>query len=154
MMLSIPERYARRVAARSLARELMACHGLHDWSFAFNRCKRSMGLCRWGRKTIELSIHLVDRNGLDEVRDTILHEIAHALAGPQHGHDAVWKAWCVKVGARPQRCGQANMPEGRWQARCPGCGGLFYWHRRPRVLTGWFCRPCGPQRGPLRWQKR
>ncbi len=33
-----------------------------------------MGLCVYGRKTIELSIHFVERdNPADEIRDTILH---------------------------------------------------------------------------------
>src|SRR5262245_21094659 len=119
-MLSIPERYARRSAVRQLALELMALHGLHGWTFAFNRAKQTLGLCRYERKTIELSVYFVDGNGPEEVRDTLLHEIAHALVGPDHGHDAVWKAKAVAVGARPERCGRADMPEGRWRALCGG----------------------------------
>lgn len=153
-MLSIPERHARRAAARALALELMACHGLHDWAFAFGRQKRTLGLCRYAARTIELSIYLVDRNGPDEVRDTVLHEIAHALVGPGHAHDAVWKAKAAAIGARPQRCGAANMPAGRWHARCGGCGQAFSRHRRPRRLTGWFCRGCGPRGGALTWRER
>lgn len=150
-MLSIPERYARRGAVRTLALDLMARHGLHDWGFDFNRRKRSMGLCRYGAKSIELSIYFVDRNGAEEVRDTVLHEIAHALVGPDHGHDAVWKAKCVAIGAKPQRCGQADMPHGRWQAQCSGCSKVFSRHRRPKRLSGWFCPGCGPERGKLAW---
>jgi predicted SprT family Zn-dependent metalloprotease len=151
-MLSIPERYARREAAHGLALCLMALHGLHDWAFAFNRRRRGLGLCRYATRTIELSMFLVDRNGPDEVRDTILHEIAHALVGPGHGHDAAWRRKCVEVGARPERCGQADMPEGRWRACCGGCGGRFTRFRRPRRLSGWFCRGCGPARGRLVWR--
>jgi len=33
------------------------------------------------------------------VRDTLLHEIAHALVGTAHGHDEVWKAKCLEIGA-------------------------------------------------------
>ena len=61
------------------------------WSFEFNRRKRSLGLCFHHRKAVELSLHLVEHNGPEEVLDTLLHEIAHALVGPRHGHDAVWK---------------------------------------------------------------
>src|SRR5262245_59311474 len=122
-MLSITERYARRAEARRLAEELMARHGLAGWSFGFNRRKRSLGLCRYATRTIELSVYLVYGNSAaDEVRDTLLHEIAHALVGPGHAHDAAWKAKCLEVGARPQRCGQADMPPGRWQAHCGNCG--------------------------------
>jgi predicted SprT family Zn-dependent metalloprotease len=63
--------------------------GPHGWGFAFNKQRRGMGLCRYATRTIELSIYLVDRNGLEEVRDTILHEIAHALVGPGHGADGL-----------------------------------------------------------------
>jgi predicted SprT family Zn-dependent metalloprotease len=150
-MLSIPERYAHRLAIRNLAEELMARHGLAGWTFGFNRRKRTLGLCHHAARIIELSIYFVERNCLEEIRDTILHEIAHALVGPEHGHDVVWRAKCREVGARPERCGQADMPEGRWQARCNGCGSLFSRHRKPRRLKGWFCRACGPERGGLSW---
>src|SRR5262245_51513217 len=99
-----PSDLARRSAAIAAeARRLMDLHGLSDWSFAYNRRKRRLGLCYYPRKRLELSVHLVARNGDAEVRDTILHEIAHALTGPGHGHDAAWKAACVRVGARPER---------------------------------------------------
>ena len=151
-MSPIAARHARRVEVRKLALELMACHGLEGWKFAFNRRKRALGLCRYGTKAIELSIYLVDANTAEEVRDTILHEIAHALVGPGHAHDAVWKAKCAEVGAKPERCGEADMPEGRWKASCPKCGVGFSRHRRPKRLRGWSCKPCGPERGKLTWR--
>jgi predicted SprT family Zn-dependent metalloprotease len=151
-MSPIAARHARRVAVRNLALELMARHGLEGWKFAFNRRKRALGLCRYGTKAIELSVYLVDANTTDEVRDTILHEIAHAMVGPGHAHDAVWKAKCAEVGAKPERCGEAEMPAGRWKATCPKCGIGFSRHRRPKRLRGWWCKPCGPERGKLTWR--
>jgi predicted SprT family Zn-dependent metalloprotease len=139
--------------ARELARQLMAEHGLQDWTFGFNRRKQSMGLCVYARQTIELSIHFVERdNPWNEIRDTILHEIAHALVGPGHGHDRVWKRKCTEIGARPQRCGDAKMPEGSWKADCGGCGKCYHRHRKPKRARGWFCTECGPERGGLAWQ--
>jgi len=143
--------------ARELARRLMAAHGLTAWAFAFNTNVRRAGVCRYpagarpGR--IELSRHFVQRNPEAEVRDTILHEIAHALIGPRHGHDAVWKAKCVEIGARPERCfgGAVEMPPGRWRATCPGCRKVYDRHRRPPRPAGWYCKPCGPGRGGLVW---
>jgi predicted SprT family Zn-dependent metalloprotease len=46
-----------------------------------------MGLCLYEPKAIELSLHFIERNAEDVIRDTLLHEIAHALVGPGHGHD-------------------------------------------------------------------
>jgi len=144
-------------AARHLAETLLAEHGLSaadpPWTFRFNRRKRALGICHYDAQRIELSSHFVAANDLDEVRDTVLHEIAHALAGPAAGHGAAWKAACVKVGARPQRLAppQIAMPPGRWRARCPGCNALHTRHRRPSKGRDYFCRTCGPERGALRF---
>jgi len=151
-MLPITSPNACRVEYRQLALDLMARHGLRHWNFAYNRRKRAMGVCYYTAKTIELSVHFVDHNGLEEIRDTILHEIAHALVGAGHGHNATWKKKCVEIGARPLRCGQAAMPLGRWRAHCGACGVLFSRHRRPKRLKGWFCQACGPERGSFTWQ--
>jgi predicted SprT family Zn-dependent metalloprotease len=145
-------RYQRRAEARQLALQLMTRHGLLGWTFQYNWRKRTMGLCRYKTKTIELSVYLVERNGPEEILDTILHEIAHALVGPDHGHDDVWKEKCIELGARPRRCGAAAMPEGCWIAVCAVCGARFDRHRRPKRLKGWFCRRCGPERGGLVWR--
>jgi hypothetical protein len=144
----------RAVRVARLAMQLLQAHGLRDWSFGFNRSKVQMGLCLYGPRVIALSTHFVELNGDDAVRDTLLHEMAHALVGPGHGHDAVWRAKCREVGARPERLGyDVNMPVGRWQAVCPGCGRLHDRHRRPKHPVGWWCGYCGPERGCLRWAR-
>jgi predicted SprT family Zn-dependent metalloprotease len=135
--------------AARMARQRMDAHGLTDWAFAFNRARRGMGLCRYTDRRIELSIHYVLWNPPEEVLDTILHEIAHALAGPRAGHGPAWKRQCVRIGATPQRCGDAAMPPGRWRATCPGCGRSHHRHRRPLCDRTYFCRPCGRERGRL-----
>jgi hypothetical protein len=47
---------------------------------------RRFGTCRYSRKLITLSRQLIELNDQARVLDTILHEIAHALAGPKTGH--------------------------------------------------------------------
>src|ERR1700760_1168305 len=78
-------------------------HGLVGWTFRFDNARRRFGSCRYGSKLITLSRPLVYLNDVEQVRDTILHEIAHALA-PGDKHGPRWRAACVKVGAIPKRC--------------------------------------------------
>ncbi len=137
--------------AAGMARELMAQFGLGDWAFGWNRRKRSLGLCRYRQKRLELSAHFVMSNEAPQVRETILHEIAHALAGEKAGHGPLWKAMCARVGCKPERCdqGEAVMPRGRWVARCGTCGKEYWRHRRPARRAKYWCRGCGPERGTV-----
>jgi predicted SprT family Zn-dependent metalloprotease len=148
--------------AEAAASLLMARHGLANWLFRFNNRRRVAGVCFFptahthGR--IELSSHFCDLNTLQEVRSTVLHEIAHALAFLETGHKGhgpPWKAVCDRIGAKPERCykkGELKMPLGNWRASCPGCGATHHLHRRPKRLTGWYCKACGRERGSLSWQ--
>src|SRR5437899_9457077 len=152
VLLPDETRVPRTLQVQALAHRLLASFGLHQWSFAFNRRKAAMGMCYYYSRTIELSIHFVERNSHAEILDTLLHEIAHALVGPGHGHDAAWKRKCVQIGARPERVShEVNMPDGRWQARCRQCGLLHHRHRKPKCMKGWYCSPCGKEHGKLVW---
>lgn len=71
--------------ARGLAKALMRQHGLSDWEFTFDRAKTRAGACRPGRRQLSLSAPWTRIHDDDQVRDTILHEIAHAMVGPRHG---------------------------------------------------------------------
>ena len=133
---------------------LLAAYGLHGWSFAFNRSKVQMGQCWYGARLLVLSAYFVELNDDAAVLDTLLHEIAHALVGPGHGHDGVWQAKCREVGAVPERLSYGvRMPLGAWQAVCPCCGRLHDRHRRPKHLVGWHCSYCGRERGRLTWSR-
>ena len=65
--------------AKTLANELMNQHGLYDWTFMFDDAKLRFGQCRHRSKEISLSRELTELNDVVHVKDTILHEIAHAL---------------------------------------------------------------------------
>src|ERR1039458_1461278 len=87
-----------------VGRELIAAHGLVEWGFGWNWRKRALGLCRYRERRIELSRDFVRANEMGIVRETILHEIAHALAGEKAGHGARWKEMCARVGCKAERC--------------------------------------------------
>jgi predicted SprT family Zn-dependent metalloprotease len=137
--------------AADLAAELLARWGLEDWRFEFDHAVRRFGHCRFDARTISLSRHLVALNERAAVEDTILHEIAHALAGPRHGHDAVWRRTALRVGARPDRTfgNEVASPPARWVGTCPGCGGRLERHRLLRRTRQLACAACG--RG--RWHR-
>lgn len=93
----------------ALARGLMDRHGLGEWTFAFLEAKRRLGDCHFEDRLIRIGrAHALDA-GEAEVRDTILHEIAHALAGPEARHGPAWKAIARRIGATPR----ANVYERR-----------------------------------------
>lgn len=135
----------------SFAAALIAHYGLGGWTFGWDNARRRLGACHYRTRKITLSRYFVSRNGADAVEDTIRHEVAHALVGPGHGHDAAWRAACRRVGCRPARCGRADMPAGQVVATCGGCTRAFRRHRRPRSGTKTWCRRCGPERGTLTW---
>ena len=79
--------------------------------FEWDNAVKRFGRCQFTRvqgilkpTLISLSRILTYQNDEDQVRDTILHEIAHALAGHKAGHGYMWKAMARKVGANPNRC--------------------------------------------------
>ena len=67
--------------------------------FVYNRGKRTLGMCDFTRKRIELSRYFVAHNDEAAVRDPLLHEIAHALAGEKAGHGPKWRRVCERIGA-------------------------------------------------------
>ncbi|TIC84407.1 SprT-like domain-containing protein [Nocardioides sp. GY 10127] len=134
--------------AVALAEELVAQHGLTGWRVELDRAKRRAGITRFGSRVIGLSAPLTALASEDEVRDTILHEIAHALVGPHHGHDAVWRRTALSIGSSGRRCVDEGSPRPLepWQGTCPA-GHTVGRHRRPeRVST---CSRCSPGRFDL-----
>lgn len=89
---------------RVMTRNYMDQHGLSDWSIRIGSARGIAGMCNFSRKQITISLFLANAMTTENVTDTILHEIAHALAGSKAGHGDDWKAVCVRIGAKPERC--------------------------------------------------
>jgi predicted SprT family Zn-dependent metalloprotease len=71
------------------------------------------------------------------VRDTILHEIAHAKA-PFDKHGKRWKAIAKFIGCKPVACYDRNdvKTPTPFVGVCPGCGRRVYRYRRENVSCG------------------
>jgi hypothetical protein len=141
---SVPRRSVRCVDLRdayAMAEYLLEVHGLDDWQVSYDNAKRRAGICKFAEQTLGLSAPLTAVHTEDDVRDTILHEIAHALVGPVHGHDATWWAMATRIGCSGERCVSPDSPTppAAWLGACPG-GHTLERHRRPeRVLTCGLC---------------
>ena len=127
--------------AERMARTLMTQHGVGRIQFAFDGGKRRLGATHMlnvsGSKIptkITLSRHYVVLLPEAEVKDVILHEIAHALV-PNANHGPAFMAMCRKVGAKPARCAQPSArPQHNIEGRCPKCDCKVSEHiRMPRA---------------------
>lgn len=122
-----------------------------EFRFQFDRAVRRFGCCHHNLKLITLSKALTELNSLEQVKDTILHEIAHAMAGIGHGHDQYWKSICRQIGATPERCYKLSevvqpIKQYRYLAVCEHCGHHSYKMRKPRSTysCGHCCRKFNP----------
>lgn len=141
-------------AAAELARTLMNQHGFYNVIFEFSNRRRALGTChiRNGRPwKITLSKHWTPRMDEPEVRDVILHEIAHAYE-PLDGHGYAWKAACRRIGAKPDRVAKLekkfikeNIGDiAKYKATCVKCGNEAFFYRLTRLwrIGGYVCSKC------------
>jgi hypothetical protein len=125
------------VKAEQLALNLMYHHSLTNkgWRFQFDSAKRRFGCCKYHSKVITLSKELTSLNDETQVKDTILHEIAHALVGAGHGHNRVWQRKAIEIGCNGKRCYSIDTvvtPKPNYIAVCPGCNREHKRMRRTR----------------------
>lgn len=140
--------------AQKLAKDLMEKHlseGENSWRFKFDNAKRRFGCCKYGRGGywVTLSKHLVLLNDESQVRDTILHEIAHAMDVNDRGysnHDANWREIALRIGCNGERCYSSKevvQPEFKYKTLCNSCGHTGKSMRQPRrssTACGRCCR--------------
>jgi len=125
------------------AREIMNAHGLQEWNLVIDNARRRAGCCKYDKKIITLSKRHLDLSEEHEIINTVLHEVAHALVGPNHGHDKIWKSMCVKIGAKPNRC--TSVPDdfnndAPLIAEC--CDEKFYRYKKPLEKRTYRCPTC------------
>jgi len=136
--------------AESLVYKYMAKHELPDeWLFRWQNKKGALGTCSYNKKEIRLSKWYVELNDLISVRDTILHEIAHALSYVRYGskgigHGRLWKDICRQIGAVPKACSKENLnkPKNHYKYIDTCCCGITYKKHRIRNNRTYSCPKC------------
>lgn len=149
-------------AVAQLAVSLMAEHldpVQPGWRFEFDNAKQRAGACHWKRldrydrhspvlpDKITLSRHLMALWEEKDVTETILHEIAHALAGHEENHGPRFRAIARSLGIRGDRCFSASLPdvEPALIGTCP-VGHTTKRHKRPKGGRLISCGTCTPGR--------
>ncbi len=105
--------------ARDLVRTEMEKHeGLKDWTLEFSAAKSRAGSARFEQKMIRIAAGYAVLVAEEKLRDCVLHEIAHALVGPGHNHDQVWKQKALEIGCSGDRCHTTAFSTAKYLVRC------------------------------------
>jgi predicted SprT family Zn-dependent metalloprotease len=123
----------------ALATGLLKQFQLNDWTFCFDHSTRRAGCCNYRNKKISIAFDLARNASDEEIRDTLLHEIAHALVGKKHNHDLIWQAKAQEIGCSGERTHQLTFSPPRYHVTCEnGCWTRTAERRNPRLV----CRTC------------
>lgn len=103
---------------------------LDGWRWQWSkRAKTQAGACRQLSRLITLSFHVLGGRPCSDLLDTLLHEIAHALAGHSAGHGPEWKRIARAIGDGGERCHNLPTAHRQWLGTCPN-GHTVTRHRR------------------------
>ncbi|MEL5992499.1 SprT-like domain-containing protein [Microbacterium phosphatis] len=141
---------------RVWAQALISLHLDDSWTFAFDNAKRRAGLCDYTRKRISVSRYLAARYDDDTNHQTLLHEVAHALAGPAAAHGPAWKRVARDLGyvGGTTHHGETATELAPWIGICPA-GHEAYRHRRPsRPMSCAKCSRRFDERFLFAWSRR
>lgn len=86
------------------------------WRTCFTKAGNKIASCHYDTKRIEFNLIALQSISESEVKRTIIHEIAHALVGPGHGHGLIWIEKAKSIGLpNPELdiCGHTNLDAGR-----------------------------------------
>lgn len=128
------------------------------WKFkGFDRAVNRLGICYGGAKQIGLSKKMTEIRPESGVKNTILHEIAHAIDNEIRGHSDHsyhWEKIAKSIGCTGERCTNVNnelvnagmnsdeiiKKSYKYVGICPTHGVLGGWARKPKDNK--LCKIC------------
>jgi len=145
-MASEAKKTLREIRAYNWAETMMLRHGLINWKLKFDNADRRGGRAHFGLiKFISISrkmVNAISTVSWPEIKNVILHEIAHGVAGVQHGHDASWKAVAKSIGCTADRCHTLQFGTAKYVLKC-GCTAWRKPRKPKKYLSGTYrCRTC------------
>lgn len=115
-----------------------------DWTIALDHAKKRLGQTDYNKKRITISRHFLrgPTCGEKQIRNTVLHEMAHILVGPLNpGHGEVWKKVALKIGCDGTTCSVMDLPDAKYVMTCPKkCFSVTYF-RKPKIENK-ICLKC------------
>lgn len=122
-----------------LGAELMNKHAC-KYKLRVNKNTSRLGVCNYKKQTIYISLHHIQTSTADEVKNTILHEIAHSLCKGE-GHNHIWKKTFKELGGEGERLASEEISKKfvseikyKYTYVCPTCnhksGAMRIWKRK------------------------
>lgn len=145
--------------AERLVHHYLKLHAFDKWREGWRyggelRAAHTLGRTYYRDKKIRLSKHLLEQAEEKDILDTILHEVAHVIAGPGAKHGPVWKAHATRLGATPRAATHDVHIEvdKRYEGTCAhGC--TFKYARRPSART-MLHGYCPKHRATITWMDK
>lgn len=143
--------------AEKIIETLMRRHGLFDpertggmpWTWRWSSSIKNLGVCAHSTRTLSFSRYWCKKLGRDEFVDTVLHEIAHSLAGHAAGHGHKWEAIFRAIGGTGRRKSDWIPKELEpWQGICDNKKHSVSASKKPTNLFG-GCVPCMIKTGEI-----
>lgn len=81
-----------------LAEELLLKYHLSKTKIQLTNHFTALGKCYNNGEKISLLVNHIINSDIEEIKNTILHEIAHALVGVENGHNQIWQEKAKELG--------------------------------------------------------
>ena len=126
------------------------------WSFRFDHARTRAGLCDFTHRRISVSRHLALRFTDDEIHQVLLHEVAHAIAGPKAGHGKEWRRVADELGYDGKRTHDGGVARdlAPWIGYCPAGHEHARFRKPTRELSCGICGRGFTKANLIRWQNR